>query len=255
MIKAELGSNEANKIRRKRRTKQEIEQALLEAITTIIATHGFQKLTINNVSEESGVIKRVIYENYSSFDNLLRLYCLKNDFWTEVILDKVSKQYDNYKDFFAGVLKEFYVSVDKNPSFQSIIRWEVSQPDEFIKSRARYRECCCAAELKKNKEFFSKIGVDIEAMYALLISGIYYLVLRKDVSTICNLDMSKSDGQERILGIIDKISELIFSSFDRMEDKRRLILRLLDKGMSISDIAEVAEVDVAFVYSLISKDR
>lgn len=255
MIEAGLDSYKHMKTRRKRRNKKEIEAALLDAITNIIDSQGFQKLTINNVSEKADVIKRVIYENYESFDNLLRLYWVKNDFWTEIILDKVSKQYDNYKDFFSGVLKEFYLAIDKNSNFQSIIRWEISQPDDFIKNRAKFRELSCAAELKKNKDFFSQIGIDIEAMYALLISGIYYLVLRKNVSTICNIDITCKEGKDRILGIIEKIAELLFTSFDRTNEKKNMVLRLLAKGMSIADIAEVVEIDSSFVYNLIDQER
>ena len=72
--------------KRVRRSKDEIERDLSRAITKIIVSQGFSKLTINNVSEAASVTKRVIYENYQSFDNLLKIYFVKNDFWTSFIL-------------------------------------------------------------------------------------------------------------------------------------------------------------------------
>ncbi|RHR75295.1 TetR/AcrR family transcriptional regulator [Odoribacter sp. AF15-53] len=243
------GLIQANK--RIRRSKDEIERDLSRAITKIITSQGFSKLTINNVSEAANVTKRVIYENYESFENLLKVYFIKNDFWTSFILAKIADKYTNYKDFFVGVLGEFFKAIDENPVFQCIIRWEVADPNDFVRSRAKNREISCADELQKNKKFFQQIGIDIEALYALLISGIYHLVLRKDISTFCNIDITNQEGKDRIVNIIVKLSELMFASFEKVDEKKRVIARLLNRGMGIEEIAEIMEVDKAFVCSII----
>lgn len=237
--------------KRVRRSKDEIERDLSQAITKIITSQGFSKLTINNVSETANVAKRVIYENYESFENLLKVYFVKNDFWTSFILAKIADKYTNYKDFFVGVLREFFKAIDENPVFQCIIRWEVADPNDFVRSRAKNREISCADELQKNKKFFQQIGIDIEALYALLISGIYHLVLRKGISTFCNIDMSRQEGKDRIVNIIVKLSELIFASFEKVDEKKRVIARLFNRGMGIEEITEIMEVDKAFVCSVI----
>lgn len=237
--------------KRIRRSKEEIERDLSQAITNIITLQGFSKLTINNVAEAASVSKRVIYENYVSFENLLKIYFVKNDFWTSFILTKIADKYTNYKDFFVGVLEEFFKAIDENPVFQCIIRWEVADPNDFVRSRAKNREISCNDELQKNKRFFQQIGIDIEALYALLISGIYHLVLRRDISTFCNIDVAAQEGKERIFNIMEKLSELMFASFERVDEKKRIITRLLDRGMGIEEIAEIMEVDKAFVCSVI----
>ncbi|WP_455511704.1 hypothetical protein [Butyricimonas paravirosa] len=243
------GLNITNK--RIRRSKDEIEKDLSQAITKIITTQGFGKLTINNVSEVAKVTKRVIYENYQSFENLLKIYFIKNDFWTSFILAKIADRYTNYKDFFVEVIKEFFKAFDENPVFQCIIRWEVADPNDFVRSRARNREISCADELQKNRKFFQQIGIDIEALYALLISGIYHLVLRKDISTFCNIDMATQEGKKRVIAIVEKLSELMFASSDKIDEKKRIIVRLLDRGMKIEEIAEILEVEKTFVYTVI----
>ena len=148
------------KQRRTRRSKAEIEQDLSTAITRIITTQGFTKLTINNVSEESHVIKRVIYENYKSFERLLQVYFVKNDFWTALILSKIADRCSDYKEFFTAVLKEFYKSIDENPIFQCIVRWEVAAPNNFVRNGAKNRENNCREELLKNKAFFQPLGIE-----------------------------------------------------------------------------------------------
>lgn len=241
--------------KRVRRSKDEIERDLSQAITKIIVSQGFSKLTINNVSEAASVTKRVIYENYQSFENLLKIYFVKNDFWTSFILTKITDKYTNYKDFFVGVLEEFFKAIDENPVFQCIIRWEVADPNDFVRSRAKNREISCADELSRNKKFFQQIGIDIEALYALLISGIYHLVLRKDISTFCNIDIAAQEGKERIFKIIEKLSDLMFVSFERVDEKKRMITRLLDRGMGIEEIAEIVEVDESFVCAIIEMKK
>lgn len=238
------------KQRRTRRSKAEIEQDLSTAITRIITTQGFTKLTINNVSEESHVIKRVIYENYKSFERLLQVYFVKNDFWTALILSKIADRCSDYKEFFTAVLKEFYKSIDENPIFQCIVRWEVAAPNNFVRNGAKNRENNCREELLKNKAFFQPLGIDIEALYALLIAGIYHLVLRKDVSSFCNIDFTAKEGKERLLNLIDKIAEILFASFNRIEEKKRIASRLLSRGIPPREAAEILEVDESFILSI-----
>lgn len=243
------------KPKRIRRSKEVIERELLLAITKIITDQGFNKLTINNISEVANVTKRVIYENYDSFDKLLEVYFIKNDFWTSLVLSKIAAKYTSYREFVPGVLKEFYKAIDENPVFQCIIRWEIASPNNFVRERAKNRELSCADELERNRIFFQRMGIDIEAIYAILIAGIYYLVLRKDVSSFCGIDTRTKEGKERIFKILDKISEFIFSAFDRMEEKKRIIMRLLNRGMEAKDISEVLEVDETFVYTVIDLNK
>lgn len=239
------------KARRSRRNKEEIERDLFSAITIIIQKQGFGKPMINHVSEEANVIKRVIYENYDSFDDLLKLYFSKNDFWTFFILDNIANQSSNYKEFFTNVLKAFFTTFDENQAFQSIVRWEVASPDKFVQKRARERERNCNEELQGNVQFFQSFGIDIEALYALLIGGIYYLILRKDVSTICNIDVSTKAGKKRILATIDKLAELIFYAQEQKEEKKRIAQRLFKRGISIEEIAQILEIDQELVSSFV----
>ena len=237
--------------RRRRRNLEEINQALSKAITEIICEQGFGKPMINHVSERANVIKRVIYENYESFDAVLKQYFAQNDFWTPLILSKIADKCPDYKDFFTNVLKEFYNAIDNNATFQCIVRWEIACPDDFVRKQARGREKDCSEELQKNVKFFQQMGIDIEAFYALLIAGIYYLVLRKDVSTFCNINVATRAGKERIFNAIDKLADLMFSAVERMEEKKRIARRLLGRGMMPEEVAEILEVDTAFVSSVV----
>ena len=222
--------------KRSKRSKAEIERDLVAAITDIVVQRGFTQLAINNVSEQAHVTKRVIYENYGTFENLLRVYFVKHDFWTDLVLSKIAGECSDAKDFFVAVLKEFYRTFDENPIFQCIVRWEIAAPNDFVRKGA--------------KNLFQPLGVDIEALYAVLISGIYYLVLRKDVSTFCNIDFSTTAGTERRSGLIAKLAEFLFAGLEVAEGKKRSAIRLLSRGIPPREVAEILEMDEGFMNAL-----
>ncbi len=236
--------------KRSKRSKAEIERDLVAAITDIVVQRGFTQLAINNVSEQAHVTKRVIYENYGTFENLLRVYFVKHDFWTDLVLSKIAGECSDAKDFFVAVLKEFYRTFDENPIFQCIVRWEIAAPNDFVRKGAKNRESSCREMLEKNKDFFQPLGVDIEALYAVLISGIYYLVLRKDVSTFCNIDFSTKAGKERMSCLIDKLAEFLFAGLEVAEGKKRSAVRLLSRGIPPREVAEILEMDEGFMNAL-----
>ena len=157
----------------------------------------------------------------------------------------------------AAADSEYLVFLDSDDALrpgalQAALDAQRAAPNDFVRKGAKNRENSCQEMLEKNKDFFQPLGVDIEALYAVLISGIYYLVLRKDVSTFCNIDFSAKAGKERMFCLIDKLSELLFAGLELLEEKRRIAVRLLEKGMEVREIAEILEVGEAFVDSLSS---
>ena len=50
--------------------------------------------------------------------------------------------------------------------------------------------------------------------------------------------------------LIDKIAEILFASFDRIEEKKRIASRLLSRGIPPREAAEILEVDESFILSI-----
>jgi hypothetical protein len=52
----------------------------------------------------------------------------------------------------------------------------------------------------------------LSVMAALLISGIYYLILHRNMSTFCNVDFSSKSGRERLEKTIDQLVSILFAT-------------------------------------------
>ncbi len=196
-----------------RRTKDVIDNQLMSAVCRVINELGFSKLGINSVSEVARVEKAYIYRNFESFDNLLERYFIRNDFWERYIVQKACNEHGSKaKELFIYYLTELYKTMDQNNEFESIVRWEIAEPTPYIVKHAKRRELDNQELLKMNVEHFKKSGsnIDIEAMYALVIGGLYYLNMHKNVSNFCNIDFTTREGKKRLLTVIEQLADLLF---------------------------------------------
>ncbi|MDR3061486.1 MAG: TetR/AcrR family transcriptional regulator [Dysgonamonadaceae bacterium] len=194
-----------------RRTRDVIDNQLMNAVCRVINELGFSQLGINSVSEVAKVEKAYIYRNFESFDNLLERYFIRNDFWERFIVQKAYNEHgSDLKDMFIYYLTELYKTMDQNREFESIARWEIAEPTPYILRHARRRELDNQKFMEKNVEHFKGTDIDIEAIYALLISGIYYLNIHKNVSTFCNIDFTTREGKKRLTKTIEQLADILF---------------------------------------------
>ena len=194
-----------------RRTRDVIDNQLMNAVCTVINELGFSQLGINSVSEVAKVEKAYIYRNFESFDNLLERYFIRNDFWERFIVQKAYNEHGaDLKEMFVYYLTELYKTMDQNREFESIARWEIAEPTPYILRHARRRELENQKFMEKNVEHFKGTDTDIEAIFAILISGIYYLNIHKNVSTFCNIDFTTREGKKRLLKAIEQLGGMLF---------------------------------------------
>ena len=196
---------------RSRRTRDVIDNQLMNAVCTVINELGFSQLGINSVSEVAKVEKAYIYRNFESFDNLLERYFIRNDFWERFIVQKAYNEHgSDLKEMFLYYLTELYKTMDQNREFESIARWEIAEPTSYVLRHARRRELENQKFMEKNVEHFKGTDTDIEAIFAILISGIYYLNMHKNVSTFCNIDFTTREGKKRLLKAIEQLGDMLF---------------------------------------------
>lgn len=253
MFKAEM------KTRRPKRTSDQIKNELFKAITEIIREHGFPHLTVNNLSEKSTVSKDLIYRYYGSFEKLLEEYYNENDFW-ENFIGLVDDKYGNYEDFLKGIFKELFYTLDGNKNFQCVVRWELAVPNKFIKEKSREREEACFNFFEKNENKFADSSIDIRALYALFISGINYLVLHKDISAFCTLDLNTSTDKKRILNTIDQLVKMVFdynfiSTTGLNITQLRILKKLIERNYSLEEIANLLDVNVNLIEEYVSVNK
>ena len=197
-----------------RRSKEEIDQLLMNAVCKVINEMGFSNLGINTVSEVATVEKAYIYRNFDSFENLLERYFAQHSFWERFILQKVKQEQEhaNLQDIVTTYLSEMYKTMDQNEELESLIRWEVAEPTPYVMEQAKKRESETKEVRQKIASFSEANNIDAEAMVSIVLGGLFFLVLHKNNPPFFGIEVSKREGKKRIVKALEQLTEMIFSS-------------------------------------------
>ncbi|MDD2799240.1 MAG: hypothetical protein PHV20_11670 [Bacteroidales bacterium] len=242
--------DEVTKKKRIRRSKNFINGEIMKAVSSVIGNQGFANLGINSVAIEAKVEKPFIYRNFGTFDKVLEQYILKNDYWMKFILERAMDgkvDADGNLDIpglYSSLMSELYKTMDESRDFRNIILWEIYDDSSFLKKVANRREAETKDQITLLEKHFANSNVDISAITALLISGVYYTVLHKEISTFCGIDFKTKEGKKRMNESLKFLSTLLF---DQVDKNKALVAKMLNKGIEASVIAEVTETSVAFV--------
>ncbi len=183
-------------------------QKFLKAVGLILRKEGYQKLGVNRVAEVAGVDKSSLYYHFGSFDNLLEQYVLTNDFWLSIFKEQNVNE-GNLIEVGKNIIMQQFDTVIKNEEIQAFLRWELSENKGIPKYIAELREEMARDTLQRFQQYFKDTDIDMEMIAALLTSGIYYLILHRNLSKFCNVDINQKEDAERLRKTIDKIAELL----------------------------------------------
>ncbi|MDO9511517.1 MAG: TetR/AcrR family transcriptional regulator [Bacteroidales bacterium] len=194
---------------------------LLRAVGNVINREGFRDLGVNSIAREAGCDKVLIYRYFGSYDGLLDAYFEQNDFYTHFNLSEISEnvptERENLKRMVKDILRNQLFQTIANPGYQEVLRWELVDDSKVLQTYASRREASGHALTKLLSASLPASSADIEAMIAILVSGLYYLVLRSKYVKIFNgVSLDAADGWERISSAVD---ELIDCTFDKIYSK------------------------------------
>lgn len=196
-----------NKIRDKERTKTK----LIKAVGKILKKEGYKNIRINNVARVSGVNKKLIYDNFGGIDGLINAYLKSTDIWLkeEGNIGSAISTLPVTKELLTAIHQDAFNKLEASEEMQKIILWGISEKNKSVRKITDQREKWGNALLKKAKEKFKGSDVDLSAVNAIILSGIYYMVLHSKTngSTICGMDISKTKDKQRIFDTIKKITD------------------------------------------------
>jgi AcrR family transcriptional regulator len=190
----------AGPVREKSRTMEK----LVAAVGKVIQKHGYPGLTVANIGKASGLDRKLIYTYFGSLDKLVEAYIVQKDYWrtdASTAIEALESNpetmgRDNVIALLQGQLKAVY----ENHDLQKILHWEIGETNKVLRQLADSREELGELLLKVIDLDFEGTGIDLRAMLALQISGIYYLCLHANAngSTFCGIDINTPMGMERI---------------------------------------------------------
>lgn len=227
-------------------------RALVKAVGKILKDQGFAKLGINQVAEEAKVDKTYIYRKYKDFNGLLQAYVEKQDFWLRTLEGIEDLEIEDHRSFMKQILKEQFEGIYKDEEFQQYLIWELGENDGFTTKIAIERELMAEKLLKQTAKAIEATGVNLNIIYALFIAGIYYMILRKGVSTFCGIEIMQEQEVTEFIRTLDWLIDIIFDKQEEASKMEQAAIRAHNKGLSIEDIAEITELSPQKIKELIN---
>jgi AcrR family transcriptional regulator len=222
---------------------------LLEAVRDVLKDKGYINLNINNVAQMADVDRNAIYRHFGSFDNLLSQYFESKDYWLDSLEKVQDVQIEDFKVFLKQMLLEQYETINKNVELQQLMVWELSELSLRTKTIAQQREKMAEKLLRQFEDHFRESNIDFNFISAVMIAGIYYMVIHKRHSTFCGVDCLKE--RERITRGIDQMIDMLFETKDRRIKELEIAKKALQKGIDEDIVAEITGLKLDEVKKLI----
>tara|TARA_R110002096_G_scaffold410880_2_gene610736 strand:- start:35 stop:652 length:618 start_codon:yes stop_codon:yes gene_type:complete len=189
--------------------KERSKQKLINAVGKVLEIKGYKGLTVTNIAKEAGLSRRLITIYFDSVDHLVETYVRNKDYWTSAIgrVEEMMNEKGSIdtKKMIDNILQNQLDYFYNNSEMQKLILWEISEKTKVMYDVCEERERLGSKVFElADKEFEDK---DIRAVSALLVAGIYYMVLHaKSTDTLfCEIDINQPEGMKRIKNAISLI--------------------------------------------------
>jgi len=202
----------------KQRDKEQTKRKLLKAVGDIIAEKGYSGLGVNKIAKAAGVDKKLIYRYFGEMNTLIEAYILEKDYWLN-FARKLQESADVQTPEMAtclisSILERQFNFFYEQEDMQRIILEEITKKNALLTSISNIREKLGDSLVKLTDPHFEGSEVNFRAVGALLVSGIYYLVLhaKTNGSTVSGIDINTPSGRKEIVRTIKQIIEWSFKA-------------------------------------------
>jgi AcrR family transcriptional regulator len=208
----------------KQRDKEQTKRKFLNAVGDIIAEKGYAGLGVNKIAKAAGVDKKLIYRYFGDMNTLIEEYILEKDYWLN-FARKLQESADVKTPEMAtclisSILERQFNFFYEHEDMQRIILEEITKKNALLTSISNIREKLGESLVKLTDPHFDGSDVNFRAVGALLVSGIYYLVLhaKTNGSTVSGIDINTPDGRAAIIRAIHQITQWSFKAASKKQE-------------------------------------
>lgn len=201
----------ATKTRRPRRSKADIEAAIMRAAVAQIKKKGFSMALVTDIVKRANIEPIVFYNRYKNLDEFYDSFVKRYDYWMSDFVRDIAESviaesgYDQALSQLLDNLMEDSIVIE-------LLRWEVAEGTHITERTARLREMDCMSLIERNKGALEGYGIDLVAITSLIVAGVYFMVLHKDRSTFGGIDLNDPEGRRRITDAFGQLGKLMFRS-------------------------------------------
>lgn len=219
------------KIRRPRRSKADIEAAIQKAAVTQIKKKGFARALVTDIVKRAKIEPIVFYNRFKNLDEFYDSFVKRYDYWISDLTHGLNKDLDT-EDGYVGAMHTVFNALLEDSLMAELLRWEIAEGTPITERTAKLREIDMNMLIEQFEQKFEARDIDGVAMSALLIAGIYFMVLHKDRSTFGGIDINTEEGRKRISATFAQIGRLLYRAHGSQERSKRLETCLRKEGLS-----------------------
>jgi AcrR family transcriptional regulator len=191
---------------------------LIDAVGEIINSKGFRAVRTSSVARIAGVDRKLVYRYFGNLNNLTETYIIENDYWM-LFSDQLKKLLNEAKTeesgiIISGILQELFKFFLQEKEMQNLILMELNGGNRMMQSIHNARESLGQDFLEITDPHFINSTVNFRAVSALLVGGIYYIILhtRSNGNKFADINVKSDDGASAILETIGQVVEWAFKA-------------------------------------------
>ena len=210
----------AEKPKRFRRTKADIEKGIIQAAAKVILAKGFAKATVLDIIKQEKIEPVTFYLRYRNQEDFYNFFTQKYDYWLQDSLgESQSEAYT--EDRFTKLLKTLLNTLKNESIILELLRWEATEANDITRRTAYTREQTTIPLVKGYERIFENTNLDIAAISSIMVAGIYFLNLHKKCAPFCGIDLTTDEGMQRINQAIDQMAHLLFQNTSSTDQEIR----------------------------------
>lgn len=192
----------------KRRKKKELEDIIWAAFERLVISEGFNGITLVKLAREAGVEPPVIYKRYKDLNDLFEQYAWKHDFWlnNSISINPELTPKENMIKMLTDLIDNLY----DNEIMQRILVWELNDTHKITRRMVMNREFENGFIIEYFNKAFKNSGLNVNIINSIFITGIYYLIIHKKISTFSSVDYNKEETKEQMKQTVRDMVERLY---------------------------------------------
>jgi AcrR family transcriptional regulator len=190
------------------KNKENTKRKLLDAVGAILKKDGFSGLGVNKVAKLSGVSKILIYRYFGDFNQMVRVYVVENNFWTNNLAEPSVSEGNtpSIQELIKTLLKERFNSFYNHCEMEAMVLNDTSNYNIVIKKKSNTSRLQNRKTQPIKEAGFDNCITYFNVVSTLLVAGTNHLILG-----------GHTEKRNELLNSIEKIIEWTFG--DNLKDR------------------------------------
>jgi AcrR family transcriptional regulator len=191
------------------RNREATEQRLIDACERILLSRGPEGIGVNNVVQEAGVGKQLLYRYFDGLPGLLAAWLERGANWPgaeELVGSRASFDKLNYKEKVKRIQRNYLKALRKRPVIVRLMASEMMNPSDVTSALESASDTVGRELAGILSELESDSQQDLVDLSFIFYCMLNYLAMRSVTSPHCfGMDLQQPDSWGRVEAVIDRL--------------------------------------------------